>query len=227
MSTQAHSPLTSDDDGILPIVPSPHCVADNYGSTSKPDDHLTLSSAIPQTSTPSIQLDPISPSSGTSFVSESPMTPQDPHFLRALNLPSPNSSMTSSPAHAISALPQHASNDPHATSNPHLNLERLLASASMESTGFEEGIYGHILDHILQVEQAKAAAACVCDHTIYARGTCGCIENAMVYNSLLELSVRLRKAVESLGKVPDHAAQGFGSRCHLYERIRELDKLTS
>ena len=85
-----------------------------------------------------------------------------------------------------------------------------------------------MLDRILHADQASALATCsrgaACSQ---GDGTCGCISNATVYNSLLELSVRLRKAVDLLSRVSDHEARSFGSECELFKRVRDLDKLTS
>lgn len=228
-NSHTQSPQSSDDDGVSPAVPSSPCPDKDYGNTSAPDEALTLSSVTSQLHAPSICLAPVSPSSGPSFACDTPLTPQDPHFLRAYNLPSPpNSSMNSSPAPGARNLPRLIVTDAHPTSTPGFNVDSLLASASMEPTGFEEGIYGYMLDHIMQTDQAKGAAVCGCDPSIsQSRDSCGCIENTMVYNSLLELSIRLRKTVESLGKVANHNRQGYGFGCQLYENIRDLDKLTS
>lgn len=88
-----------------------------------------------------------------------------------------------------------------------------------------------MLDHMMRTDQARTASLCGCDSSSPSRerATCGCIDNASVYNSLLELSVRLRKAVESLGpgRVAEHRTRGYDSGCQLYAKICELDKLTS
>ncbi|KAF4620844.1 hypothetical protein D9613_000724 [Agrocybe pediades] len=52
---------------------------------------------------------------------------------------------------------------------------------------------------------------------------CNCLHEQTTYNSLLELSLRLRKASEVLSQSASHQIGGF---CHLSQRISELDSLT-
>ncbi|KAF5370653.1 hypothetical protein D9758_001996 [Tetrapyrgos nigripes] len=55
-------------------------------------------------------------------------------------------------------------------------------------------------------------------------GDCSCLLEAPSYSVLLELSLRLRKAAETLSQSPSHLP---GSRCSLNQRIRELDSLAT
>ncbi|KDR75848.1 hypothetical protein GALMADRAFT_156783 [Galerina marginata CBS 339.88] len=52
---------------------------------------------------------------------------------------------------------------------------------------------------------------------------CGCLNDPTSYNTMLELSLRLRKATDVLGQSPSHRLGGF---CHLHQRISELDSFT-
>ena len=106
------------------------------------------------------------------------------------------------------------------------NVENLLAASSLEPYGFEDGLYGKILDRIMQSDQASTGGLYAdTRHHPGHLGTCGCINDSAAYNYILELSVRLRKAAEALGRVADHRPDRPG--CELYSRIYELDRLTS
>lgn len=149
------------------------------------------------------------------------------HYHNVFNLPSPPSSLTSeSPVLNRGSLPQSTSSDTSRSAPSH---NTILPNNSLEPTGFEEGIYGHLLDQIMRTDKSLAASHSYDPSVSRLRNltTCGCIDNGMVYNNLLELSVRLRKAVESLGRVPEHRLIGFEPECRLYDKICELDKLTS
>lgn len=179
-------------------------------------------------SPPCIRLSPVASLVGTRKIDDSPLTPQDRHFLTAgFNLPSPpHSSSANSPRSAYSSLP-HPS--PDATrSVAEFNVDSLISASSFEATGFETGVYGHMLDQIMRADQAKAAGDCTY-HSCRPgmRQSCSCINTAAVYNSLLELSVRLRRAAESLGSFAQHRSHSMDSDCHLYSKVRELDRLMS
>ncbi|PPQ63993.1 hypothetical protein CVT24_009422 [Panaeolus cyanescens] len=53
---------------------------------------------------------------------------------------------------------------------------------------------------------------------------CGCLHEAASYNTMLELSLRLRKASDVLSRLPHHQ---LGNMCHLHQRIAELDSFTT
>ena len=52
---------------------------------------------------------------------------------------------------------------------------------------------------------------------------CGCLHEIACYNVLLELSFRLRRAVDVLARSASHQ---LGQTCHLHQRIFELDTIT-
>jgi len=52
---------------------------------------------------------------------------------------------------------------------------------------------------------------------------CGCLHEVACYNILLELSFRLRRAVDVLTRSASHQ---LGQTCHLHQRISELDTIT-
>ncbi|PPQ67245.1 hypothetical protein CVT25_005829 [Psilocybe cyanescens] len=54
-------------------------------------------------------------------------------------------------------------------------------------------------------------------------GGCSCLHDPASYNTMLELSLRLRKASDILGQSSSHHNGGY---CHLHQRISELDSFT-
>jgi len=53
---------------------------------------------------------------------------------------------------------------------------------------------------------------------------CGCLHEVACYNIILELSFRLRRAVDVLARSASHQ---LGQTCHLHQRIFELDAMTA
>lgn len=181
---------------------------------------------------PGIRLTPVNGTLSAGAVSscESLLSPQDPNFLSAFSIPSPasaSSSSSSSPIPGPNSLPQVFINDASTMGNGEFNVESLLANASLDPSGFEEGLYGQMLDHIMRVDQAKADQ--MYNYGMNDRSqpncTCGCINNPMAYNNIIELSVRLRKAVEALTRIVEHRERSMD--CELYSKVCDLDKFTS
>lgn len=227
------APLSSDDDSEPPSATSLVDAGSDIQSSSLFAHPPSVIVESADTGVPGIQLTPVGLAAGPSSSSCGPIfTPQDPHYLSAYSLPSPPSSpLSASPRH--SPRPQiHIITDPDSPmSEPSpIPSESQLVPPGMKSTSFEDGVYGHMLDHIMRADEARRAANGLFASDSNSAGrkeTCGCIENVTAYNVLLELSVRLRKAVESLGRVPDHRLNGGDSDCQLYAKICELDNLTS
>jgi len=83
----------------------------------------------------------------------------------------------------------------------------------------EENPYGQF-DGALRSEDEKDDKR---DETCFIRhpgGYCRCLTETTGYNVVLELSLRLRKAADTLGHLAHHH---IGSDCLLYQRITELD----
>lgn len=55
-------------------------------------------------------------------------------------------------------------------------------------------------------------------------GHCGCLHEAQSYNVLLELSLRLRRAADTLSRSASHQ---LGQQCQLHQRIADLDDFTT
>ncbi|KAH8118984.1 hypothetical protein DFH11DRAFT_1780234 [Phellopilus nigrolimitatus] len=224
---QTSSALSSDDDSIYPLESTSGEMTKESNSNAAPVQPLSAAPEPVVLAIPNIRLSPDTLSPDVTSSCESALTPQDPYFLGTFNFPSsPTSSSPDSPAFVHEGLSSITSEDLSTMIGS--EFSGLLAN-SLEPINYQDGIFGHILEHIMQTDQVRAFGLLGCD--LDARGpnsrTCGCIDNVMAYNSLLELSIRLRKAVESLGRVADHRLGNFDSGCQLYSKICELDKLTS
>lgn len=229
----SNAPLSSDDDSEPPSATSLVDAGSEFQSSSPFVHPPSLMVEPADIGMPGIQLTPVMLPSGSSSPSCGPIfSPQDPHYLSAYSLPSPPSSPLSTsprpsqrPQIQIITDPDSPMSEPASMPN-----DSQLMSTGMKSASFEEGVYGHMLDHIMRSDEARRAAngLFVGDRNSAGRKeTCSCIDNVLAYNVLLELSVRLRKAVESLARVPDHHLNGGDPDCQLYAKICELDKLTS
>ncbi|KAJ7117600.1 hypothetical protein C8R44DRAFT_673971 [Mycena epipterygia] len=74
-----------------------------------------------------------------------------------------------------------------------------------------------------ELESLLAAYAGLTDHMYIRRGGhCGCLNEAACYTTVLELSLRLRKAADVLARSPSHSNN---STCALNAQIAELDML--
>lgn len=74
-----------------------------------------------------------------------------------------------------------------------------------------------------ELESLLAAYAGLTDHMYIRRGGhCGCLNEAACYTTVLELSLRLRKAADVLARSPSHSNN---STCALSAQIAELDML--
>ena len=100
-----------------------------------------------------------------------------------------------------------------------------LFSCFHELTGFEDQSFAKLLD-----DTARDVGDIQTRHTNSSRyyygseaSQCGCLAHAAIYNVVLELSLRLRKAAETLVRHPAHT---HGSACMLQQRITELDAFT-
>lgn len=193
---------------------------------SGPDIRLSVTSATPIPTTP------------LSDSADSPTLLRPPPFRRALSTSSPDStpcsSFPSSPNPCLSPSPRPplqiditGADD----NNSLFDMSSLLDSASFETSGFEDGVYGHILDQIMRSDQAKNNTLPFdgrCDGHLLPREApilphCGCLETQTAYSAVLELSIRLRRAAEMLGRVNHHTQD---SDCAIYSKVSELDTLT-
>ncbi len=136
----------------------------------------------PQLTLPGVYLSPVSPtSSGAASSCESLLSPQDFNYLSTCNGVSPSSSSSNSPMPEHPSLPRVMVNDVPLMDDPsHFNVESLLAA-----THLEEGLYGHMLDQMMQVD--KLRHDCVMKEHSFSGRNCGCINDHIAYTNILEL----------------------------------------
>jgi hypothetical protein len=201
--------------------------------TAAADGEKTLRKAVPKASSaasssrsaseeteqfesPSILLHPPTPSS-------SRPTPLDTLNLDTLNVPSPSSSSSSSglntPLSAGSPAPVLLAT---ADDNGY-DLTSLLSSCYSGGAGLD-GALGTLFDGLIQSDGLGIAdpERCVI-HPETAH--CGCLAEAGIYNVVLELSLRLRRAAETLVHYSKHHTSS--TPCQIHRRIADLDRYTT
>ncbi|EJF65404.1 hypothetical protein DICSQDRAFT_79541 [Dichomitus squalens LYAD-421 SS1] len=101
---------------------------------------------------------------------------------------------------------------------PDYDLSSLLASYSFPNgPGIDEAFFGDILDPILPVAPDACGNHRSDEH-------CGCLNEHASYQTVLELSLRLRRATEILSRYAKHTS---GSDCRVHKGISELDRFTT
>ena len=106
--------------------------------------------------------------------------------------------------------------------NPY-DFASLLSTYYPDGTGLD-GTLDSIFDGLIRPEGISGMPdtdACLGGHI---DGHCGCLSDSSSYNVVLELSLRLRRAAETLGHFPKHRA---ASTCPIHQRIAELDRCTT
>ena len=111
--------------------------------------------------------------------------------------------------------------DPHLTCGLGLNSDYDLSSlfgCSGQKTGLEDSFFSEIWDRLQVPPGGTCESARAGEH-------CGCLNDPATYNAILELSLRLRKAADILGRSTHHAPGT--SNCLINQNIVELDRFTS
>lgn len=106
--------------------------------------------------------------------------------------------------------------------NPY-DFASLLSTCYPDGAGLD-GTLDSLFDGLIRTEGISGMAgaeACLGNHM---GGHCGCLSDTSSYNVVLELSLRLRRAAETLGHFPKHRA---ASTCPIHQRIAELDRCTT
>lgn len=145
----------------------------------------------------------------------------------AFSSPSPNHPPSPSPLSPISVAPAQSSQVPQGN----YDITSLLSSCYTEPTGMEDNMFESIFDRLVHTDMEHGNIP-VMDpgHSLMAHGDCqvedhcGCLNDSLSYTVVLELSLRLRKAAETLQNSPKHTP---GSTCQINQRIAELDRLTT
>ncbi|KAH9935483.1 uncharacterized protein B0H18DRAFT_413697 [Fomitopsis serialis] len=167
--------------------------------------------------------------SRTSPVPESgSMVPHAPNFpshnsplmsVGPLRVPSSPSAADSSPVGTPSPM-SISPLDPHFSCGLGFNGDYDLSSlfaCSADKTGLEDSFFGEIWDRLVPPSGA-------CDSARPGEH-CGCLNDPATYNAILELSLRLRKAADILGRSTSHTSGS--SNCLINQNIADLDRFTS
>ncbi|KAI0769716.1 hypothetical protein BD413DRAFT_613740 [Trametes elegans] len=187
-------------------------VEDTDAASSSSKGRLMASSPVPprspvcprehsSSSPPAALGTPSGPSSGTSgFGSPSPLL-----------TPSP---LIHSP---VEPFPCASGDVMNTMLTPEYDLSTLLSSCQPSGNSpAQDGYLNDMLDTLL----AANSDSCPGGHEDH----CGCLNDHTSYNTVLELSLRLRRATEVLSRYACHGAQ---SGCRLHRGISELDRFTT
>lgn len=98
------------------------------------------------------------------------------------------------------------------------DLSSLLSSSPASAQGgVADGYLNDMLESLLSAPEPCPSGLGHDDH-------CGCLNDHTSYSTVLELSLRLRRAVEILSRYSKHGAQ---SDCNVHRRISDLDRFTT
>ena len=161
---------------------------------------------------PSIQLHPPTPSC------------LRPISLDTLNVPSPASSSSSSSG---LSTPLSASSPSPVAFGPvddtSYDLSSLLSSCYPGGAGLD-GALDNLFDGLIRSDGLGIANSEPC--VVHSDTThCGCLGEPGSYNIVLELSLRLRRAAETLAHYSKHHSSA--SHCQIHQRIADLDRYTT
>ncbi|KAI0630263.1 hypothetical protein C8Q77DRAFT_1160618 [Trametes polyzona] len=144
---------------------------------------------------------PSGPSSGPSV-----FAPPSP-----LNTPSPAAHSPTDPTFCHGA-------DITSMLTPDYDLSSLLTSCHTSTPGgAPDGYFNDMIESLLTTTNPCSGGHGAGDH-------CGCLNDHTSYSTVLELSLRLRRAVEVLSRYAKHGAQ---SDCKVHRGITELDRFTT
>lgn len=102
--------------------------------------------------------------------------------------------------------------------NSDYDLSSLLASyQSSGGVSVDDALFGDMLDPLAPHSPDGCANHRVDDH-------CGCLHDHTSYSTVLELSLRLRRATEILSRYAKHSTR---SDCKVHKGISELDRFTT
>ncbi|KAI1784093.1 hypothetical protein LXA43DRAFT_1044001 [Ganoderma leucocontextum] len=132
--------------------------------------------------------------------------------------PSPLHTPSPTPQSPVDACLPPTSDVAALLSNPNYDLSSLLASYQFSNgPGIDDALFGDMLDPMLPAPQE------VCMHH-RSDEHCGCLNDHTSYHTVLELSLRLRRATEILSRYAKHHPQ---SDCRVHKEISELDRFTT
>ncbi|KII92583.1 hypothetical protein PLICRDRAFT_50945 [Plicaturopsis crispa FD-325 SS-3] len=202
---------SSSPDEIPPASPTSESVDSSDNGCLSPHarrDIGSLSPSIPASLSPSVYGDQSSDNvvdwPSPYFGAESPFSTPSPAILTPVDEQPP--SHVSVSAHSPNALSQS------------LDLAALFSSYQ-SAIEYDMEISNHV-DQPIQSASAKSFPPHAMGAHQMDTGHCGCLHDTTNYNILLELSLRLRKAADILGRSVNHR---MGSSCLLNQRVAELD----
>ncbi|KAI0789138.1 hypothetical protein C8Q75DRAFT_174060 [Abortiporus biennis] len=137
------------------------------------------------------------------------------------------SSSTSSPSPSNSASPLHTPPSPLCLTPIDTFSSNYHIPSSLLSPPYlpDSGNLGNIFDSLLGPDGTSLVDPYVMhSHHHAVPGHCGCLQESVNYNVVLELSLRLRRAAEILRQSPKHNPI---ADCSLHQCISLLDRLTS
>ncbi|CDO74454.1 hypothetical protein BN946_scf184979.g9 [Trametes cinnabarina] len=216
---------------IRELKNKPHPRWAQSGGPTTPDPHAT-SGAVENLGASESR----SPSRGTRFVaSPLPVSPKSPTRSRGLTPSSPSSALGTSsgtsPFGSPSPLVTPTSELPSPT-DPYTGTTSDLINSMLDSdydlssilsscrAGNHDPSGDAYLNNMLET-LLTAPDACPSGHS---QDHCGCLNDHKSYNTVLELSLRLRRATQVLAQYANHGAQ---SDCKVHQRISELDRFTT
>ncbi|KAI0704993.1 hypothetical protein C8T65DRAFT_740975 [Cerioporus squamosus] len=173
-------------------------------------------------------------SKASASASPPPMSPRtrrvstSPPSAAALLEPQPHSSSPSafgspSPLNTPSPIPQsptdiYGADAVNSLLNSDYDFSSLLAPYSSPSAaGVDDALFGDMLDPLGTPTTEGCANHLYDEH-------CGCLQDHTSYSTVLELSLRLRRATEILSRYAKHNAR---SDCKVHKGISELDRFTT
>ncbi|KAL1939901.1 hypothetical protein VTO73DRAFT_9601 [Trametes versicolor] len=195
--------------------PSPaSLLADESGAATSPSagGHSPGYFAIPPRSPTTRERTPISPSATLEAPAGPSAGPSAFGPPSPLNTPSPAAHSPTDPysCHGGDALSSMLAAE--------YDLSSLLSSSPASAQGgVADGYLNDMLESLLSAPEPCPSGHGHDDH-------CGCLNDHTSYSTVLELSLRLRRAVEILSRYTKHGAQ---SDCKVHRRISDLDRFTT
>lgn len=149
-----------------------------------------------------------------------------------LQVPSPSSSSRSSPFDMNAPSPSASSSTSTSCPSPVVltpvddsgyDIGSLLAQCYPGGAGLD-GAIDNLFDGLIRSDNAAIPNPEPClmhPETVH----CGCLGEANSYNVVLELSLRLRRAAETLAHYSRH--RSASANCQIHQRIADLDRYTT
>ena len=93
----------------------------------------------------------------------------------------------------------------------------------LDFSGDGDNIFNSVFAQIVQTEERRMAK----DGQTSAVFSCECMKKSSAYSVALELAPHVRKALDSLGALPEHQDARLQSSCEYVQSLKNLDTTTS